>query len=313
MSMLRVLRGMDPEDIALANLGTVDGQLLVDLVDEAEDCSAADAIPSVKKYIQSLDRAYASERMQQARLRQKRMFQDKPKSFHTFLSSNVEKPDIPPLRAVVRRDAEGRPTGPVLTQAGDIRESVQEHFETLLRPPTGDPDAAYPWSDPIAIDSFQLRSTDKDPDFLKTHICDKESLHACIKSLARGKAPGPDGILNETYQYSPPELVDCVYELFQAMFRVGEIPSELTQTTTVLLYKKGDPTDLNNYRPVGLVSTIVKLWTKLVAQAVRDYAEEHQILSSSQAGFRPGHHTHIQTQLLALALLCPFGAEHVWL
>jgi hypothetical protein len=53
---------------------------------------------------------------------------------------------------------------------------------------------------------------------------------------------------------------------------------------------------------VGLANTLMKLWTKLLAQAVRDFAEERQILSSSQAGFRPGHYTHIQTQLLALAL-----------
>jgi hypothetical protein len=271
-------------------------------MEEAENGLVADAIPTVKKYIKSLDRAYASEHIQQARLRQKRMFREKPKSFHTLLSRNVEKPDIPPLRAVVRRDAAGLPTGPVLTQARDIRESVQQHFETLLRPPIGDPDEAYPWIEPASPDNFRLKSAGTDPGFLQAHISDREALSACIQSLARGKAPGPDGILNETYQYSPTELVDCIYELFQAMFKVGEIPPELTQTTTVLLYKKGDPTDLNNYRPIGLVNTLVKIWTKLVAQAVRDYVEEHQILSSSQAGFRPGHHTHIQTQLLTLAL-----------
>jgi len=179
---------------------------------------------------------------------------------------------------------------------------VHKHFSTLLRPPAGDPLTRYPWNTPGALDAFDLTKGGDDPSFLRDYLADKEALLTCIASLAGGKAPGPDGIVNETYKYSPPVLTDCIHSLFGSMFAVGTLPPEISQTTTVLLYKKGDPTNLNNYMPVGLVNTLMKLWTKLVAGAIRDYTEEHQILSSSQAGFRPGHHTHIQTQLLATAL-----------
>ena len=302
MKLLRALRALDPDDSAIAMLGDAECQTLIDMVDEAETSSAGEAAAAVKLYMKSLDRAYLSSHMQQAALRQRHLFQDKPKSFHSLLSSSVDKPDIKPLRAVIPRDTDGLPTGPVVTTGGDIKDSVHKHFSSLLRPPAGDPQLRYPWNAPGALDALDLTKGGDDPSFLRDHLTDKATLLTCIASLAGGKAPGPDGIVNETYKYSPPILTDCIHSLFSSMFTVGTLPPEISRTTTVLLYKKGDPTNLNNYRPVGLVNTLMKLWTKLVAGAIRDYTEEHQILSSSQAGFRPGHHTHIQTQLLATAL-----------
>ena len=82
----------------------------------------------------------------------------------------------------------------------------------------------------------------------------------------------------------------------------GEIPALLAESTTILLYKKNDPRDLGNYRPIGLANTLCKLWTKLLAAVVSGYAERNHILSSGQAGFRAGYYTHLQTQALTSAL-----------
>ncbi|EFN50548.1 hypothetical protein CHLNCDRAFT_137223 [Chlorella variabilis] len=44
-----------------------------------------------------------------------------------------------------------------------------------------------------------------------------------------------------------------------------------------MLYKKGDPTDPANYRPIGLALTIYKLWTALITGVLSD---THQALFS---------------------------------
>jgi hypothetical protein len=52
------------------------------------------------------------------------------------------------------------------------------------------------------------------------------------------------------------------------------------------LHKKGDPTLLDNYRPIVLMNNLLKLWTALIKDADSKFAESHGILSEQQDGFR---------------------------
>ena len=133
-------------------------------------------------------------------------------------------------------------------------------------------------------------------------LLDYAAFERCARSLATRKAPGPDGIFNEVFKYGPACLLRCVHALLRQLAKGGDIPAALARSSTILLYKKNDPRDLNNYRPIGLANTLCKLWTKLLASVVSAYAERNHILNSGQAGFRARYYTHIQTQLLTDAL-----------
>ena len=69
-----------------------------------------------------------------------------------------------------------------------------------------------------------------------------------------------------------------------------------------MLYKKGDPTDPANYRPIGLALTVYKLWTALVTEVLADFAEAHGVLCDSQEGFRRRRSTQRQLGNLLNAL-----------
>jgi ribonuclease HI len=114
--------------------------------------------------------------------------------------------------------------------------------------------------------------------------------------------PLAGGILNEVFKYSPDPLLRCVHAVFQRLSAGEGVPAALSRSVTVLLYKKDDPTDIANYRPIGLANTLMKFWTKLVAWVTTDYTEHFRILDRGQAGFRPGYHTHLHTQSLVSAL-----------
>jgi hypothetical protein len=58
----------------------------------------------------------------------------------------------------------------------------------------------------------------------------------------------------------------------------------------------------SQYRPVGLLNTIYKLYTRTVTMALYDYAEKHSVLSSTQKGFRKYASTMSQVQTLIMAL-----------
>ena len=66
----------------------------------------------------------------------------------------------------------------------------------------------------------------------------------------------------------------------------GITPPTWLQSHIILLYKKGDPSKLENYRPISLANALYKLWTTCIVILARGYIEARKILSPEQEGFR---------------------------
>jgi len=66
----------------------------------------------------------------------------------------------------------------------------------------------------------------------------------------------------------------------------GIAPPSWLHSHTILLYKKGDPTTLENYRPITLANALHKLWNTCIVMLATDYVESRKILSPEQEGFR---------------------------
>ncbi|KAH7710334.1 reverse transcriptase [Aphelenchoides avenae] len=67
------------------------------------------------------------------------------------------------------------------------------------------------------------------------------------------------------------------------------------ESKTVLLYKKGDPENISNYRPICLLSVVYKVFPKLILKRLTDTLDAAQ--PPEQAGSRSGYCTmdHLQT------------------
>jgi hypothetical protein len=254
--------------------------------------TARSALQHLKTYLKDMDKQYTSRQRQQARERMQHIFDRKPNVVYKLLLSNPDRPAAPPLCAV--RHPKG---GPPITFGPDIVQAVHDHFLLLSQPPlhTVPADGPLPFELPGAQDAYHLNGPAPDGDWITTALSDFETLKRCARLLASGKAPGPDGILNEVFKYSPDSLLQCVHAIFQRLSAGEGVPAALLRSVTVLLYKKDDPTDIANYRPIGLANTLMKFWTKLVAWVTTDYTEHFRILDRGQAGFRPGYHTHLHT------------------
>ena len=57
------------------------------------------------------------------------------------------------------------------------------------------------------------------------------------------------------------------------------------------LYKDGDPTSFNNYRPVSLLSVLSKVLERVMYARCIKFIEKHNILYDRQFGFRQNHST----------------------
>ncbi|KAK6735639.1 hypothetical protein RB195_018701 [Necator americanus] len=114
-------------------------------------------------------------------------------------------------------------------------------------------------------------------------------------SVRNCTAPGPDRIRLEHLKNLPPVLVNILARLFTRYLSECKVPKQWKTSKTVLLYKKGDPYDINNYLPICLLSVIYKLFTTVILNRIKKISDEGQ--PCEQAGFRKGFSTidHIHT------------------
>ena len=74
-----------------------------------------------------------------------------------------------------------------------------------------------------------------------------------------------------------------------------QVPKEVTQAAVVAIFKKGDHTKLDNYRPISLLNTVYKVFARILKQRIEAGVDPH--LQSAQFGLRKGRST---TQAVAI-------------
>ena len=74
-------------------------------------------------------------------------------------------------------------------------------------------------------------------------------------------------------------------------FITGKYPDALKISKVIPIHKNGDTSDLNNYRPISLLSIFDKIMEKLMHKQLYDFLQEHNILFQNQFGFRKNNST----------------------
>jgi hypothetical protein len=100
------------------------------------------------------------------------------------------------------------------------------------------------------------------------------------------KACGVDGIPAEILKHSPESFKENLRHLVNAVFASEfKVPKDALLAKVILLYKKGDPSLLGNYRPIALLTSTYQLMNLILAGRLQDLAERHGVFESSQYGF----------------------------
>ena len=75
------------------------------------------------------------------------------------------------------------------------------------------------------------------------------------------------------------------------MLNTGTFPDKLKIAKVIPIFKKGDPSLFENYRPISLLPAISKVLEKKIALQLSSYFEKNKLLFDNQYGFRPKHST----------------------
>ena len=65
-------------------------------------------------------------------------------------------------------------------------------------------------------------------------------------------------------------------------------PEQWTEGHIIPIFKKGDKNNVSNYRSITLLSTVGKLFTRILNNRLNSWADEYNIYVEAQAGFRRG-------------------------
>ena len=74
-------------------------------------------------------------------------------------------------------------------------------------------------------------------------------------------------------------------------FETGVHPEPTKTPNVTPVNKKGSQLELNNYRPISLISNISKIIEKLVHKRLNSFLEANSIFCEQQFGFRNNHST----------------------
>lgn len=124
-------------------------------------------------------------------------------------------------------------------------------------------------------------------EILDADITAKE-VRLAIKKMKNNKAAGPNGIVAELIKIA---VVQYSTKLFNKMFQSGSFPSEWTRSIIVPINKKGDPSLLDNYRGISLLSIVSKVYTPVINSRLKKWSEENNIINDAQEGFTKGRST----------------------
>ena len=183
------------------------------------------------------------------------------------------------------RSAEGK----MVSSSKGKREVLVEHYRKLGTPTTNDNfDSEFEkeinsWAEENVERSRRERS---DIDGLQGEFT-REEVEDCVAKLRNRKAAGADGIVNELLKQGGEGMINMLVRIFNWIWKHEYAPKRWREGVVVNLFKKGDKADPGNYRGITLLSTVGKLFGKMIDNRMGDMLEGKQKISEGQAGFRP--------------------------
>ena len=146
----------------------------------------------------------------------------------------------------------------------------------------------------IILDTFsshpsviQMKEKTKKDVFSFRHVLPWETYRA-ILSINQNKSTSctsPTKVLRSLAEEICIPLTDCI----NSAILNGKFPSELKMAEVILIFKKGDPFEKANYRPISLLPSLSKVYEELIYKQLNTFFENK--LSPLLCGFRSRYST----------------------
>ena len=92
--------------------------------------------------------------------------------------------------------------------------------------------------------------------------------------------------------------------IFNKCINDGYFPDKLKVAQVIPIYKAGDPTRPNNFRPISILTIFSKIFEKHIYNELLIYIEQNNVINDQQCGFRKGVSTNIAIAKFIKEVIC---------
>jgi hypothetical protein len=110
-----------------------------------------------------------------------------------------------------------------------------------------------------------------------------------VAKLKKYELPGSDQIVAELIKAGGKISLSAIHKLINPVSNKKELPDQWKEPIILLVHKKGDKTNCNNYRGMSLLSTSDKILSNILLSRLSPYIEA--IIGDYQCGFRHNRST----------------------
>jgi hypothetical protein len=118
-----------------------------------------------------------------------------------------------------------------------------------------------------------------------------------IKGLKTNSAAGFDEIPVSLVKQCLGYFVKPLVHIYNVSFQTGIFPDIMKKAKIRPLFKKGDKQDVQNYRPISILSAFSKILEILIYYRLLSFLMKHDILTNVQHGFMVNRSTETASQL----------------
>ena len=145
----------------------------------------------------------------------------------------------------------------------DLAEHVQKFYTKLYRC-----DQTNPLEQNFFLNNLKTGLSDQQKEHLQNDLSEFE-IETAISQMAKGKAPGPDGLSVEFYTQCWPTVKNDFVNLLNQMYSTQSIDNRTKSGFITLIHKKGPKTEISNYRPISLLNYNLKIFTKCLTNRLK--------------------------------------------
>ncbi len=112
-----------------------------------------------------------------------------------------------------------------------------------------------------------------------------------LKSLKASKSAGPDNLPPRLIKDGSEQIAAPLCFLANKSLLSGLFPNSEKCARVTPIYKSGEKSNFDNYRPISVLNALSKVLEKIVHTQLSEYLETNKLLSDAQYGFRRNRST----------------------
>ena len=147
---------------------------------------------------------------------------------------------------------------------------------------------------PFTRHHFSKWLLNRNPNSFFTSPTSPAEVSEVLRSLNSHKASGPNSLSPQVISIVLDKISHILSDIINLSFSSGIFPTKLKEANVIPVFKnKGSPLEVENYRPISLLSNVDKVFQKLMHKRLIKFLESSKILEPFQFGFRSKHSTEL--------------------